>query len=51
MIHNEICNRNLTPEKKKFVDIFSTTAVPVLTPTILPSALPLEIRFLLFGVR
>ncbi|MDY3124071.1 MAG: hemagglutinin repeat-containing protein [[Actinobacillus] rossii] len=44
-------NRYFTPNQEKWVDRFSIAAVPAVTPTTVPHALPLEIRFLLFGVR
>lgn len=44
-------NRNFTPNQEKWADRFSVAAVLAVTPTTVPHALPLEVRFLLFGVR
>lgn len=44
-------NRNFTPNQEKWADRFSVAAVPAVTPTTVSHALPLEVRFLLFGVR
>ncbi|STO59563.1 adhesin [Canicola haemoglobinophilus] len=43
--------RNLTEKQQFWVDRASEVAVLGVTPTVLPLALPIEIRFLLFGVR
>lgn len=44
-------NRNLTDRQIFWVDRAAEAAVLGVTPTTVPHALPLEIRFLLFGVR
>ncbi|EIJ67537.1 hypothetical protein [Pasteurella bettyae] len=44
-------NRNLTERQSFWLDRASEAAVLGVTPTTVPHDLPLEIRFILFGVR
>ncbi|MDO9852191.1 hemagglutinin repeat-containing protein, partial [Glaesserella parasuis] len=53
LFYDEIGNgkRGLTETQEFWIDRYSEAAVLGVTPSTVPHALPLEIRFLLFGVR